>query len=653
MGGGDAGSDGRSRDLLVAALVAAVVLALGLAGVQRSRSLADERRTSADLQVLARAVSATAIDLEALAADVAAEALSVSSGVASPAGFVPADPNAAAPSPALSAEDRSDVVVSAALDRARDSAETLLTAPVDLGAGPRALVVAAAYVPESGRPIPGSTVERRRRLSGWSVRAIDLGAVLGSNLGSGAVGTVSDGLVTWSVAGGEGPSRLPSQTLDTHGRQLVIRAGSAAPIGIAAPTIALLASTVVVAVAAFGAVLGASRLIRQREADVRDRAGQVRLIGEVAPLVQQSLELAEILPAIAVLLSDHFGLAGVSLSTPSAGSGNLELFALGEAPEANQRVLLHPPLTVAAGETLSLALQRGGRSVALLQLVAGRDLAAAELESLRAVTEFITAAVVNSALYASQQAALRQLRELDALKTVFLGTASHELRTPATAIGGFAALLTASWDKFDDAQRRDFVGRIGANAQSLTAVVQDLLDFSLLDKGTVAVSIVEVDLAALVGSVVDRLGPVFPQHEIAFSASPAPAIAGDVNGLERIVTNLLTNATKFSPAGTTVTVTVGAGGGGYGAELAVSDEGPGIPAEDRPHIFSRFYRGSSDAVTRTRGAGIGLSVVSEFVARLRGEIVVDDVASGARIIVRFPASTTWLLAKETTHAPTT
>ncbi|MGH9085951.1 MAG: sensor histidine kinase, partial [Acidimicrobiales bacterium] len=222
-----------------------------------------------------------------------------------------------------------------------------------------------------------------------------------------------------------------------------------------------------------------------------------------------------------------------------------------------------------------------------------------------------------------------------------------------TAITGFASLLTASWDRFDEQQRRDFVDRIGANARSLSAVVQDLLDFSLLDKGTLAVNVEEIDLPALVGSVVDRLAPMFTEHEVDFSATEAPRIAGDVNGIERIVTNLLTNAVKFSPAGTTITVTAGPSEGGYAAEVVVADQGPGVPPEDRQRIFTRFYRGSGEAVVQTRGVGIGLSVVAEFVARLRGEVALDDApGGGARFTVRLPPSTPSLLAKEASHAST-
>ena len=88
--------------------------------------------------------------------------------------------------------------------------------------------------------------------------------------------------------------------------------------------------------------------------------------------------------------------------------------------------------------------------------------------------------------------------------------------------------------------------------------------------------------------------------------------------------------------------------------MVVSDQGPGIPDEDRQRVFTRFFRGTGDAVLQTRGVGIGLSVVAEFVARLRGEVLVDEApGGGARFTVRLPAGSAQLLAKEAVHAPST
>jgi signal transduction histidine kinase len=632
--------------MLLAGAAAAAILLVGLRGAQRSRALTLERRAADDTEVLAGIAPGVALDLER-ARDEAGDA--ARSPTSQTVGLVPFGPStSSAPEPVLSDAERSDPDVAALLDRARDSGEALLSQPIALREGPRILAVAAAYTADaSGRP--RTTSERRARLAGWVVNPIDPVAVLGARLPEGSAGTVSDGHVTWT-AGGDDLSGLPEQVIDVNGLELTVGAGDPSSVGPRATTIALVLVSIALAAAAALAVLATGRRLRELREEARDRAEQVQLIVDVAPLVQQSLELSDVLPAVAVQLSDHFGLVGVALS---AGTGQGQLFAMGQPPAADAQPVLRPPEHVAAGETVSLALQRGARSVAVLHLVAGRDLHAAELQSVRALSELVTAAVVNAALYASQQEALRRFRELDVLKTVFLGTASHELRTPVTAIGGFASLLTGNWDRFDETQRRDFVERIGANARTLNAVVQDLLDFSLLDKGTLAVTIEEIDLGDLVESVVDRLGPMFSNHEVQFSSLPAPKIAGDVNGLERIVTNLLTNAVKFSPEGTTVSLTVGPAEDGYGAQLVVSDQGPGIPAEERAQIFTRFFRGSSDRIMQTRGVGIGLSVVAEFVARLRGDVIVDDApGGGARFTIRLPASSDQLLAKEAVHAPT-
>jgi signal transduction histidine kinase len=468
------------------------------------------------------------------------------------------------------------------------------------------------------------------------VAAVDLGALAVAHAPEGADTRVEDHGVAFASPGTDvGP--MAERSLVVEGRSLSVAAGAPDDAGLASTTLGFLVAGALLVPLTAVLVMIASERFRTQHAVADRQAAQVRLIGEVAPLVQQSLDLSEVLPGVAVQLSDHFGLAGVSLSTGSSRGGQTELFGIGATPNAASNPVLQPPEALAAGETLTLALQRGGRSVALLQIVAGRPLEGSELESLRALTELVAAALVNATLYASQQEALERLRELDGLKTVFLGTASHELRTPATAIAGFASLLSDTWERFTDEQRRDFAARIAANARSLSAVVQDLLDFSLLDRGGLSVTLVPLDLGALVESVVDRLGPAFGDHVITCDVAPTPSVAGDRNGLERVVTNLLANAVKFSPTGSTITVAVEPDRGG--AALVVSDEGPGVPPEERERVFTRFYRGSGEAVVQTRGVGIGLSLVAEFTARMHGEVAVDDApGGGARFTVRLPAA---------------
>jgi signal transduction histidine kinase len=113
-------------------------------------------------------------------------------------------------------------------------------------------------------------------------------------------------------------------------------------------------------------------------------------------------------------------------------------------------------------------------------------------------------------------------------------------------------------------------------------------------------------------------------------------IRGSRSGLERIVTNLVGNAAKYAPPGTHISVTVQVEGDR--AVLLVDDEGPGVPERDRERIFSRFYRGHGDAVTRTRGAGVGLAIVAEYAASMSATASVRSAPSGgARFKISFPA----------------
>ncbi len=646
-------------DRLMAALAALAVLALAVGGADRSRQAERAHRASDDRDALVELTVGVAGDLERLMAAIGTAAASVAEvgpGAATGArttasipgvtgvGFLPADVSAPTVGTVPgSAQDRADPDLAALLDRTRDTGQAALLLPDEPGPADPLLVLSAAYAAGARPGAPRAASDRRNRLVGWTVASVDLPTLVAAHLSPGAVGAVSPLGAPPALAPGL-VDRLPHQSALVGDQHLVVVAGDPTEVGIDGWTVTFAAAGLATSAGVAVAVAAVGRRTRQqREALVRSTA-QVSLIGEVAPLVQQSLDLGEVLPEVAVQLRDHFGLAGVRLSTGASSADQTELFSLGVRTATPPAPSLRVPERVDAGDTITLALQRGGRSVALLELVAGRSLDRSDLQSLSAITELVAAAVVNASLYASEQAAVRRLRDLDAMKTVFLSTASHELRTPATAINGFATLLSESWDRFPDDQRRDFVERIAANSRSLGAVVQDLLDFSLLDRGAVALAVGPVDLPSLVGGVVDRLAPVFPDHTVTCAATASPPVAGDVNGLERVVTNLLTNAAKFSPPGSTITVTVEPSRGG--AAVVVSDQGPGVPLEERQRVFARFFRGSGEAVVQTRGVGIGLSVVAELVDRMGGAVSVDDAPGGG---ARF---TVWLAGADTVGSVT-
>lgn len=511
------------------------------------------------------------------------------------------------------------------LDRARDSVGAVWLSP-SVGEPPAPAVVHAIFRRADGSlsltPSEATTEARRAEIDGYVVGTIDLDYVVVAP--NSEAWTLEDGPTLMSARGDISGDTVSSE-IDVIGRRWRLTS-SVEPIGwrdagAAVVAVGLLAMALL-AIAA-GRMLAALR-DRQREADhARRRALSVATLSGV---VQQSHDLGEVLPGLAIQLSDVLGLDGLSLAVATPEGGFREFFAHGATADVAGSLAVAEVDVVPAGATASLHLHRADRSIAVLRVVTGRRLEADDLDLLRIASEIVTSAVVTARSLEQQQDAVARLHVLDELKTAFLGTASHELRTPVTAISGFALVLADRWDQITEAERRVFADRIASNARALEVLVQDLLDFARLERGDHAMVLEPLELSGLVAGVLERLSPVLQSHVIEGPGDEPVHVAGDRAALERVVTNLVTNAVKFSPEGSTITVGVRAAGAV--ATLEVDDEGPGVPLADRDKIFVRFFRGSSQAVVRTRGVGIGLSVVEDFVARMGGAITVDDSPSG-------------------------
>ena len=143
-----------------------------------------------------------------------------------------------------------------------------------------------------------------------------------------------------------------------------------------------------------------------------------------------------------------------------------------------------------------------------------------------------------------------------------------------------------------------------------------------------------LDLGAEVQAVLDADIDLTPDHQLLAGLEPGVLVSGSRLAVERVLVNLVGNAAKYSPAGTTIRVRVE---GGEAAHLIVDDEGPGVPEDEREQIFSRFFRGKGDEVIRTRGAGLGLAIVTEFAASMHGQVSIDSAPTGGtRFQVTYP-----------------
>jgi PAS domain S-box-containing protein len=215
--------------------------------------------------------------------------------------------------------------------------------------------------------------------------------------------------------------------------------------------------------------------------------------------------------------------------------------------------------------------------------------------------------------------ASERLRELDRLKDEFISIVSHELRTPLTAISGFAELLQRPKKRGKEAEE-DLLARISHNAADMADMVEQLLDYSRLQAGKVDLTLERLRVRDAVDGCISRLASVLDGRRVMVEISGTLVARADERGLDRILTNLLSNATKFSPEGSAIYVTGREEDGE--AIISVRDEGIGIPVEDQHRVFERFYQGT--VVAGKRGSGIGLAIVHRYAELQGGRVWIES-----------------------------
>ncbi len=230
-----------------------------------------------------------------------------------------------------------------------------------------------------------------------------------------------------------------------------------------------------------------------------------------------------------------------------------------------------------------------------------------------------------------------RLLELAQEKNRFLRHMSHELKTPLANIREGTELLIEGAVGDLDANQREVVGILRDNGLKLQRLIENLLSFSAWQSKSVGLDLGPVALKPLVQAVVGAQQLTLTAHRIRLEVKVQDVeITADRGKLKLILDNLVSNAVKFVPPDGTISIR--ALTFNDHVIIDVADTGPGIPAEDRPHIFEAFYTGKPEQGGHVRGTGIGLSVVLEFVQAHGGTIeLVDGVHSGAHFRIRLPA----------------
>ena len=220
-----------------------------------------------------------------------------------------------------------------------------------------------------------------------------------------------------------------------------------------------------------------------------------------------------------------------------------------------------------------------------------------------------------------------ELTNLGNMKSKFFSMVVHDMRNPLAAILGFASMLK---DKAEKPDSREMATRVHSSARFMQTVIADLTDIAIVEAGKMRVEPALQDLRPLLADLAGRYGVLARQKGIRFLYAPAPAplrVRLDAARFGRVVTNLLDNALKFTPALGTIELSLRAEG--HAAVIRVKDSGAGIHPAERQKIFQKYYQSPHiDEQTRKKGWGLGLSIASEIVRLHKATMGVESAGLG-------------------------
>jgi signal transduction histidine kinase len=273
----------------------------------------------------------------------------------------------------------------------------------------------------------------------------------------------------------------------------------------------------------------------------------------------------------------------------------------------------------------------------MISLVRGEpsSFTADEIELVSLLGRFLGSTVQNIRAYEAERATVEELRRLSALRADFVSLVSHELRSPLAAVIGSAKTLHDRWRELNPDQRESFLALIGHETNRLAELVSDVLDTSRIESGQFSYSFADVDLGELVNE--SAAAAESGQDEVKIRSQvhrPLPLVRGDRERLRQVLTNLLDNAVKYSPAGEEVEVEALAVDGRISVE--VRDRGPGVDPEHQALIFEKFGRVSGEHAKP--GTGLGLFIARSIAQAHGGSLEVHSrPGRGAAFTLELPA----------------
>jgi PAS domain S-box-containing protein len=304
---------------------------------------------------------------------------------------------------------------------------------------------------------------------------------------------------------------------------------------------------------------------------------------------------------------------------------------------AQEPLFVPNPLLPDTRSQVAIPLRIGTRTVGVIDIQSPQTYAFSEddISVLQSLADQVAVAIDNARSYQLSQQLVRELREVDQLKSQFLANMSHELRTPLNSIIGFSRVILKGIDgPITDIQQQDLTAIYNSGGH-LLGLINDILDLARIEAGKMELNFEEVHIADMATSVLSTAKGLVKEKSIQLiQRIPAdmPTVRGDTMRVRQVLLNLISNASKFTDEGTiTVDASVQKGPGGkMEALINVIDTGPGISIEDQEKLFKAFSQVDGSATRKSGGSGLGLSICANLVQLHGGRISVrSEVGKGS------------------------
>src|SRR5574341_783780 len=405
---------------------------------------------------------------------------------------------------------------------------------------------------------------------------------------------------------------------------------------------------------------------KKSEEAIRRRNEYLAASAEISRLVTSTLELNTIFTRTVNLVSERFGFYFAAIYTIEEAGFNVVLReatgAAGEKMKAqkymvtvgsqtivgkvaetgesklvddvNREPLHQPnPLLLDTQSEATVPLRIGSRIVGVIDIQSTLTHAFTQddISVLQSLADQIAVAIDNARSYELSQQAVRELREVDQMKSQFLANMSHELRTPLNSIIGFSRVILKGIDgPVTDMQQQDLTA-IYNSGQHLLGLINDVLDLARIEAGKMELNFEEVHLSEMVTSVMSTAKGLVKEKRIQLQQrvpEDMPPVRGDTMRVRQVLLNLISNASKFTDEGSiTVEALVQRGPTGkMEALINVTDTGSGISVEDQKKLFQAFSQVDGSATRKSGGSGLGLSICANLVQLHGGRIGVHSEA---------------------------